>query len=74
MLKGTTSFGVVLTWGLEVLVILKGGGGHERLPPFKRGRRIKFYPVLKGAAISFGPEILRFFTPPSSYPLCMTGP
>ena len=32
--KGTTSFGVVLTKVLEVLTILEGeGGGHKRFPP-----------------------------------------
>ena len=43
---GTTSFGVVLTWELEVLAILKristltkmgGEGGHKQLYPVLRG-------------------------------------
>ena len=33
---GTTSFGIVYTWKLEVLAILKGGGGRKKFPLFKR--------------------------------------
>ena len=32
---GTTSFGVVLTREIQVLAILKGGGG-KKFPPLKR--------------------------------------
>ena len=46
---GTTSFGVVLTRGLEVLTILERGGGegvgHKRFPSLKKkkgGGRDKF--------------------------------
>ena len=63
---GTNSFGVVSTWQLEVLAILKGGtksfhslkGGHE-----------KFYPVLGrgGGAKSFSPAIFPFCSPPPCY-------
>ena len=35
--QNTKGFGVVLTWVLEVLTILKRGGNRKRFPPFKRG-------------------------------------
>ena len=57
----TKSFEVVLTWELEVLAIvmggggakgyhpLKGGGGAQKvLPCLEGGGRKKFYPVLRG--------------------------
>ena len=31
----TKSFEVVLTWDLEVLAIVMGGGGRKAFPPFK---------------------------------------
>ena len=34
---GTTSFGVVLTWELEVLAIVRGGGGRKMFSAFKGG-------------------------------------
>ena len=39
MKGGTTSFEVVLTWELDVLDILMGGGGRKMFPSFKSGGR-----------------------------------
>ena len=49
------SFGVVLTWELEVLAILMvggGGGGHTKLSPYKRGAQ-NVLPRLKVVASNF---------------------
>ena len=43
---GTKHFWGSFTWKLEVLAILKGGGA-QKFPLFKRGRRKTFYPVLR---------------------------
>ena len=53
MLKGgTQSFEVVLTWELEVLAIVIGGGGAKSSDPLK-GRHKMFYPVLRGVRKKF---------------------
>ena len=65
MLKGgTKSFEVVLTWELEVLAILMGGG-RKKFPPFKRGVQ-KVLPCLEGGggAKSFRPVIFPFCSHP----------
>ena len=67
MLKGggvrRKGFGVVFSWKLEVLAILKG----KRYPPFKNGGGDEnVYPVLRGggAAKSFRHAIFLFCSPP----------
>ena len=53
-----------LETGLEVLAILKGGGGDTRFPPSKSGAW-KDLPCLEGggSTTSFGPVILPFCSP-----------
>ena len=69
MLKGgTTSFGVVLTRELEVLAIVRrgGGGAQKGVGGYK-----KFHPVFGvggGGAKRFGPPIFRFCSPPPPLP------
>ena len=67
MLKGGgvhKRFEVVITRELEVLAILNGGG-DKKVSAFKKERgREKFYPVLRSSALSFGPAIFPFVSPP----------
>ena len=49
----TQRFEIGLTQELEIVAILKDGGWHNKVSPFKVGRgrgRKRFYPVLKGKA------------------------
>ena len=68
MLKGGhNKFGVVFTWYIEVLAILKGG--CKTFPLFERGdmKCFTLFSVvlfLGGGAKSFGPTIFPFCTPP----------
>ena len=39
---GATNVGVVLTWMLEVIAMLKGVRGHRKLLSFKRGEVLPF--------------------------------
>ena len=58
---GRKSVGVVFLQKLEVLAILKVGGGHKKFPPFKRGGGVKrFYPDLRvgGRKTFWTPEFL----------------
>ena len=58
MLKGGTQIlGVVFTWYLEILAILKGGGGAT-VSALLKGWRKKLCTVLRGDAKSFGLSIL----------------
>ena len=65
---GTTSFEVVLTWELEVLAIVMGGG-RKKCPPFKRGAYKKVLTCYEGGAKSFGPAIFPFCSPPPTLPV-----
>ena len=68
-----TSFEVVLTPTLEVLAIVKGGGGVRHYQPCKGGGGLeKLYPVLTGGAKCFRLVIFPFCSPHA--PQLMTGP
>ena len=59
----TNSFGLVLTWELDVLAILKGDA--KSYYPLKGGGHDKFYPVLRvgGCAKCFRPAIIPYCSP-----------
>ena len=52
-----------------MLDLLKGGGGHNKLTPFKRGDHGKFYAVSGGGggggSKSFAPTSFPFCSPPT---------
>ena len=63
MLKGGHKK-LVLTWELEVLAIVMGGGAKS-FHPLKGGGAQKVLPCLEGGgAKSFGPAISHFVAPP----------